>query len=174
MPLITQSISQDILDLYDGYDHQAVGMGVINPNIYATPQYRKKKVKNLVLGGISEIVYAGMEHDRNPLVLTMAYESAYNTVIGYNLHYCPPKMRTAILKFVLDANVARIKANQPIIVDYHALKRAIPDSAYIVRRYKVVGINVLETYELNRWPEAVKDKSRWENHYRMIKEGKVR
>lgn len=174
MPLITQSISKDTLELYSGYDQQAVGLGILNPNIYATPEYARKKVDNLVLGAISEIQYTGMEHDRSPLVLVMGYEQAYNTVIGYNLHYCPPKMRSAILKFVLDSNVARIKANQPIIVDYNALKRAIPDSQYIVRRYKIVGIRVLETFHLDRWPEAVKDRSRWESHYRMIKEGKSR
>jgi hypothetical protein len=174
MPMITQSINKDYLDMYDGYDQQEVGLGVVQPNIYATPAYKKKKIKSLILGGISEIQYAGMEHDRNPLILTMAYEGPYSTVIGYNLHYCPPKLRSAILKFVLDSNVARIKANQPIIVDYHALKRAIPDSQYLVRRYKVVGINVLETYRLSDWPEAVKDRSKWEGHYKMIKEGKVR
>lgn len=174
MPLITQSISKDTLELYSGYDQQAVGLGIINPNIYATPEYARKKVGNLVLGGISEIVYSGFEHDREPMFLCAGYIQQYNAVVGYNLHYCPPKMRSAILKFVLDSNAARIRSNQPIMIDYHALKRAIPDSQYIYRMLKIVGIRVIETIPLVEWPEVVKDRSKWEGHYRMIKEGKAR
>ena len=169
MPLITRNINRDYLDMYSGFDQQQVGLGLIQPNIYATPQYQARKIQNLVIGGISEIVYSGMEHDRSPVVLTMRYESPYNTVLAYNLNYCPQRIRQAILKFVLDANAARIKSNQPIIVDYHALKRAIPDSQYIVRRYKVVGINVRETIPLVEWPEVVKRSSGWEQHYQQFK-----
>lgn len=170
MPLITSSVGKDYMDMYTGYDQQSVGLGMINPNIYATPQYQKKKIQNLVLGGISEIIYAGMEHDTKPRILTMRYESVYSTVLGYNLNYCPPRMRQAILKFVLDSNAARIRANQPIIVDYASIKKAIPDSKYIVRRYKVVGINVRETIPLVEWPEAVKARSGWEQHYLLFKD----
>mgnify|MGYP006136807815 CR=1 FL=1 len=165
MPLITRSVGKDYLDMYQNYNQQQVGLGMIDPNIYATPSYQKKKIQNLVLGGISRIVYAGMEHDKEPLILTMVYESPYNTVLAYNLHYVPMAIRKNILKYVLDTNAARIKSNQPIIVDYHALKRAVPQSQYIVRRYKIVGINVRETIQLNEWPEILKEKSKWESHY---------
>lgn len=174
MPTISSSISKDYLDMYSGYNHQSVGLGMIEPNAYASKAYQKTKIKSMLIGGISRIIYAGMEHDREPLVLAMKYIPQYNVVLGYNLHYCPQKLRQAILKYVLDSNVARIKSNQPIIVDYNALKRAIPDSQYIVRMYKVVGINVLETIPLMEWPEVVKDKTKWSNHYQMIKEGRVK
>jgi len=170
MPQITRTIGKDYLDMYSGYNQRDVGMGLLTPNIYATPEYARKKVQNLVIGGVSDIIYAGMEHDARPKILTMVYESAYSTILAYNLNYCPQRMRQAILKYVLDSNAARIRSNQPIIVDYHAIKKAVPDSKYIVRRYKVVGINVRETLPLVEWPDAVKAKSQWESHYMMFKD----
>lgn len=167
MPLITQSVSQDYIDMYSGYSQQQVGLGLITPNIYATQAYQKKKISNIVLGGISRVVYSGMEHDLRPLILTMAYEPQYATILAYNLHYIPPPFRQAILKFVLDSNVARIQSNQPLMVDYYAMKRAIPESQYIVRRYKVVGLNVRETIQLVEWPTIIKETSGWELHYRQ-------
>lgn len=169
MPLITQSLNQDYLDMYSGYDQQKVGLGLIQPNIFATPAYQKKKISNIVIGGISRVIYSGVEHDLKPLILTMAYEPQYSTILAYNLHYITPKFRQAILKFVLDSNVARIKTNQPIMVDYYAMKRMIPESQYIVRRYKVVGLNVRETIQLVEWPNVVKESSGWELHYRQRK-----
>ncbi len=107
-------------------------------------------------------------------MLAMAYNPSYNVILGYNLHYCPPVMRKAILKYVLESNAARIKSNLPMLVDYHAIKRAIPDSQYIVRMYKIVGINVLETLQLNEWPSAIQDKTKWQGHYKMLKEGRLK
>jgi hypothetical protein len=174
LPLITQSVSKDYLDMYSGYDQQKVGLGVIEPNIYASPSYQKKKIKNLVIGGISEVRYSGFEHDPNPLILTMGYNPNYNVAVVLNLNYCPAVMKKAILKFVLDTNAARIKSNLPIMVDYQSLKRAVPDVQYIVRYYKIVGVNVLETIPLVEWPEVIKTRSKWNNHYQMIKEGRSR
>lgn len=168
MALITQTVGDDYANMYNGYDSQAVGLGLIQPNIYATPSYQKKKISNLVIGGISRIVYAGMEHDPQPLVLSLFYEARYATILGLNLHYVPQKVRQAILKFVLDSNAARIRSNQPIMIDWHSLKRAVPYVQYITRRYKQVGIHVRETIPLVEWPEAIKDKSGWETHYRTL------
>lgn len=169
MPLITQAISRDYLNAYDGYDSQQVGLGLINPSIYSTPDYTKKKIQNMALGLISEIRYAGFEHDPNPTVLAMAYIPAYNMIMGYNLRYGTQKLRQAMLKYVLDTNAARIKANQPIMIDYHAMKRAIPDSQYLLRNYKVVGIAVKDTLNLNEWVDVVKEKSQFDGFYRRFK-----
>lgn len=165
---IISTVGKDVAELYSGYDAQQVGMGLINPNIYATPDYQGKKVQNLVLGGISRIVYAGMEHDNSPLILTMAFESPYQTILAFNLRYVPSQIRRAILKFVLEANRNRIKSNQPILVDYHALKRAVPQSTAIVRRYKNVGIHVRETLPLVEWPKVIEEQSPFQGHYKQF------
>lgn len=174
MPLITQSVSRDYLDAYDGYDQQAVGLGLLDPNIYASPAYQKKKINNLAIGLISSISYGGAEHDPSPDVLVIGYEVAYNTVIGFSLRYATPKIRTAIMKFVLDSNAARIKGNQPIMIDYHSLKRAVPDCQYIVRRYKVVGISIKETYPLLEWPKLAKKTTPFDGFYMQFKNGRLK
>lgn len=168
MPAITSGVGKDELELYTGYDHQKVGLGMMNPDIYKTPGYSKKKVQKLVIGGLSRVIYAGMEHDQQPLILPMVHESAYNTILAYNLNYLPRPLRQAMLKYVLDANANRIKSGQPIIVDYHALKRAIKESQYVVRRYKIVGLNVRETIPLVEWPEAIQKPGRWSGHYKKF------
>ena len=172
MPLITQSISKDYIDAYNGYDQQRVGLGLLEPSIYATPDYQKKKIQNMALGLITEARYAGWETDPNPKILTIAYEGPYNTVIGYNLNYATPKLRQAILKFVLDSNAARIRSNLPIMIDYHAMKRALPDSQYLVRRYKIVGLAVKETFQLNEWPNVIKDRTPFDGFYMNFKNGR--
>jgi len=167
MASISHNIKDDWEDMYDGYDSHTVGLGTISPNIYASDRYRKRKQDKLLIGGLSEIVYAGMEHDRMPMVWTMGYEPAYNTVIGWNAHYVPIKIRMAMAKFILETNVSRIKSNQPLMLDYHAMKRRIPESQYIVRRYKTVGIHVVGNIPLADWKEALQKTSTWSNHYRM-------
>lgn len=171
MPLITQSISKDYLDAYDGYDQQKVGLGLLEPNIYASPEYQKKKIQNMALGLITECRYSGFENDPNPKVLAIAYETSYNTVIGYNLNYATPKLRQAMLKFILDSNAARIKSNLPIMIDYYAVKRAFPDSQYLVRRYKIVGLSVKETYKIVEWPTVIKEKTPYDGYYLKFKNG---
>lgn len=174
MATITTSMSNEYLEMYKGYNHQAVGLGVLDPNLYASPAYQKKKIKNMLIGGISKIRYAGMENDTQPLVMTIGYEPAYATIIGFNLHYVPTRLRLAIMKFVLDSNVARIKANQPIIIDYRSLKRAVPQAQYIVRRYKAIAIHLEETIPLTEWPKVAKERSKWEGHFKLIQEGRVK
>lgn len=160
---------KDYKSLYTGFDSKDVGLGTIDPNIYKSKSYQKKKIDKVLIGGLQEIIYAGMEHDKNPLILAIGYEAAYNTIIGYNLNYVPERLRTAIITLVMKSNVARIKSQLPIIVDYKMLKKAIPDSSAIVRRYKVVGIKVTETYPLTEWDSAIKGKNKWEMWYKNQK-----
>ncbi|MBG24017.1 MAG: hypothetical protein CMF22_11245 [Idiomarinaceae bacterium] len=170
MATITTTVSQEYLAAYDGYDSQEVGLGLINPNIYKSGEaYRRKKIKRLAIGLISSVTYAGSEHDSNPKIIPLMYEQAYGTILAYNLNYVPQRTRQAIMKYILDSNAARIRSNQSMIVDYHALKRAVPDSQYIVRRYKAVGINLIETYGLSDVPNVIKGSGRWDNHYRILK-----
>lgn len=165
MATVSQN-KQDFKALYTGFDSKDVGLGTIDPNIYATPSYQKKKVDKVLIGGLQEIVYAGMEHDRTPLVLVIGYEPAYNTIIGYNLNYITERYRKAIVQLVMKSNLARIRSQQPLIIDYNMIKRIIPDSTAIVRRYKTVGIKVLETYNLNEWDTAISGKSQWEQWFK--------
>lgn len=167
MATVSQNISRDFVDLYTGYDRTRVGIG-LQTGTYASPEYARKRTEKLIIGGLSEILYAGFEHDQNPLALPFWVESQYNTVISLNLHYVPLNIRQDILKYVLDTNVARIESNQPIVVDYYDLKRAVPVSAAIVRRYKVVATRVLNTIPLRDWDKVIRRPSRWENHYRLF------
>jgi|AntDeeMinimDraft_6_1070357.scaffolds.fasta_scaffold00692_2 hypothetical protein len=169
MATISTAINKDYLDAYDGYDQQQVGLGLINPSIYATPQYQKKKIKNLAIGLLSDIRYAGFEYDPSPLILPLFFESPYQTILSLNLNYVPEKYRRAIMKFVLDSNAARIKSNQSMMIDWHGLRRAVPTVQYITRRYKAVGVNVVETHPLNQVPDVIKGQSNWQNHYKTLK-----
>lgn len=166
MAIISNNI-KDYAAAYDGYDRQAVGIG-LQTGTYATPAYQDRKIQNLAIGLISSVVYSGMEHDPNPLIMPMFYESAYNTIMAYNLHYVPEPHRRAIVKYVLDSNAARIQNNQPMLVDYNSLKRAIPISQYIVRRYKTIGLRVIDTYQLVEFPDAIDGVNPWQEHYRTL------
>jgi hypothetical protein len=169
MPMITQNISKEYLDIYDGYDKQEVGLGLLNPNIYATKNYQKKKIKAIGIGMLSKISYGGAETDASPLVLPMAYEPQYSTILAYNMRYATPVLRRSIMKFILEANAVRIKSKLPIMVDYYAVKRAIPDSQFLVRRYKVVGVSVMEAYQLNDWPILAAEKTPFDGYYKKFK-----
>lgn len=168
MPNIISSVGREYAKAYSGADLSKIGLGLANPNIYATPDYQKKKIDSLAIGLISNITYAGAEHDRMPLILPIVHESSYNTILAYNLNYIPSHVRRAIVKFIIDSNAARIRSNQPLMVDYHAVKRAVKESQYIVRRYKQVGINLIETYPLVEIPNIIDEQSRWSNHYRVL------
>jgi len=174
MPSITSSVNKEYMKAYDGYNSQQVGMGLLDPSIYATPQYKKKKTQNIAIGLLSYITYGGSENDRSPLILPMIYETQYNTLLAYNLNYATPVIRKAMLKFVLDSNAARIKSNLPILVDYHAMKRAIPDTQFLVRRYKVVGISVQDTPTLSEWATIAAERSRYDGFYLNFKSGRIK
>ena len=167
MTIVTQTVGKELADLYSGFTLQDVGIGTTGT--YSTPQYNKKKTDKLLIGGLSEILYQGFEHDVRPLALTMTHESAYNTVLAYNLHYLPLNVRQEIIKVVLQSNIARIQSNQPLIIDYYDLKRRVPESQYIVRRYKITGTRVLAAIPLSDWDKAIRRKSGWENHWRVLK-----
>ena len=179
MATVSGGISSEYLSAYDGYDRQKVGLGLatgVDPasgqptdTIYATSAYAKKKTQNLPVGLVSRIRYSAYENDQNPEVLVIGYEPAYATVIGYSLRYATTTLRRAILKFVLESNASRIRGNQPMIIDYYALKRAIPDSQYLVRRYKVVGIRVEDTYTLNEWTTVATTRTPFDGFYRRYK-----
>lgn len=167
MALIT-STTRDWAEMYDGFDMQQVGIGLTNPNIYANSDYAKRKQQMLVLGGVAEIVYSGFEHDKNPLILSMEYESQYATILALNLHYCPQAYRQAILKTLLASNNANLKRNLPLIANYQILKQNVPAVEGIVRRYKVVGIRVVGNIPIIDWAKAIKGVNRWQNMYRSV------
>jgi hypothetical protein len=156
----------DYQHLYDGFNIREVSAGLSQPGYYHSEEYRKSKIKHLVLGGISQTVYSGFEHDYSPLMLTMKQEPEYNTILAFNLHYIPIRYRQQIIKFVLETNRNRIQNNQPIMIDYHNLVRAIPEARGIVRRYKQMFIGVIGTPTLDKWPSVIRTPSRFENYYR--------
>jgi hypothetical protein len=155
--------------MYDGFESVEGSLGSIDPNIYATKNYGKKKVDKILIGTINRLIYSGFEHDMQPLVLVMAYEPAYNTIIGYNLHYAPESVRKAIIELVLKSNTSRIKKNNPLLVDYGMLKKAVPQSMGMIRRYKVVGVRIVDQYRLNEWNKVIKEKSKWQGMYKSKK-----
>lgn len=161
--------SSDYKSLYTGFDSIEVGLGTIAPNIFATKDYKKKKIDKLLIGGLHDLRYTGSENDLHPLVLVIGYEPAYNTAIGFNLHYVPKPFRNAIINIVLKGNHARIKGQRHIVVDYKRIAKAIPEASKIIRRYKLQGIKVVNSYPLVEWDEAIKRKSRWQNWYKSKK-----
>lgn len=157
---------KDWLDLYDGFDFKEVGIGLTKPGIYATSQYAKKKTGIVIMGGITDIIYSGFEHDHNPLIMAMGYEPTYNTLMALNLRYVPEAHRRAIIKWILESNRTRIKGNNPLLIDYKKLERAIPSVRGIVRRYKLVGIRVVGVPAIKDWPTVIKVASPWQNMYK--------
>ena len=147
-------------EIYDGFDQHTVGIGTGGEK-YSSKKYKNKKQQTLLIGALSRIIYSGFEHDPRPLILSMAYEPAYNTIIGLNLNYAPVRTRNTIIKWVIKSNMLRIKKNKPIIVDYPALKKAVPKIGMYVRRYKASGIRVTENVPLKEWTQAVKSRGQF-------------
>ena len=168
MPAIIQGINKDILDTYDGYDEQEVGLGLSNPNIYQSPQYQKKKVSTIALGSITSCVYSGFDHDPNPDILSISYVAPYSCIMGLNLRYGNPAIRSKILKYILTSNKQRIAAKQPIMIDWHSLKKVQPEIDGMTRLYKVLGLQPRSMYHLNEWVDVARAKTPWDNHYRKI------
>jgi hypothetical protein len=159
-------------EIYDGFDTKAVGAGTLDPRIYSNNRYARKKTQKLIIGGMNLITYAGWDHDASPLILTLHYIPAYNVILAYNLHYVPERTRHAMIQFIIKTNIRRIKKGQPIVIDYHQMKRAIPQSAKIVRMYKVPLIRVVETVPLIGWGSAIRGNSRWADHYKKTSTAK--
>lgn len=166
MTVADQGTSGDWADLYDGFDSMFVGPGTLQPNIYATDQYARKKRDTLLIGGLADTLYAGFFVDQNPLCLSMFHEAQYNTVLSFNLHYVPQTIRLAMINVVFETNQQRIRNNQPLIIDYHLMKRRVPESQFIVRRYKLPLLRVLGNIPLSDWTTAVSRVSGKENVYR--------
>lgn len=155
-------------NLYHGFSYQSVGIGLASPNIYATPAYAKKKQQHLVLGGIADISYAGFEHDREPLILSIKYEPQYNTILAYNLHYIPEMYRKAMLKLIFTMNKPRLQQNLPMYIDYDIIKQKIPVSENIVRRYKIIGIRNVDNVMLMNWPRVIAGNNKWQYWYKGV------
>lgn len=176
MALLGTSISKEVVDSYDGFDVTNIGAGLLNPDIYKTKGYSKKKIKKLLIGTLAECSYAGADHDHSPLIIPLGTEPQYGTIIALNLHYVPLQIRRNILKVILESNKARISANQPIMIDWQSLKRSVPEVQYITRRYKQVLLGYGAdggSIPLAEWGEVIKERSKWESHYKLIQEGKV-
>lgn len=173
MPII-KNVGKELLDVYDGYQDVKVGAGT-DPGMYATPAYAKKKIQTLLLGNLTKVVYSGYDHKMDPLIIPMVLEPSYNTIMGISLSYVPLRTRQNIIKFILESNAARIKSNLPLIIDYPSIKRMIPESQFIVRRYKTVLLRVEESFRLTDWDNAIKEEGdAWANHWRAIKDGKIK
>lgn len=166
MPSVLEPVDSELAELYSGWNRADVGLGLIRPNIYASDEYRQTKVQNILVGTVSLIVYAGFEHDSTPLVLTIGRISAYNVILGLNLHYVPPDIRRAIIKYHIESNVNNIENNLPMKVDYEGMSKAIPEAEAITRMYKQVGVNVIETYRIVDLPQIIQKPSAFQNHYR--------
>ena len=164
----TTIVKKEWLQLYDEFPTQEVGAGTIDPSIYSTPGYQKKKVKKIFINGMNRIVYGAFEHDVSPLVITLGYESAYNTILGINLHYIPIAHRQKLIKLIFQQNRLRIKKKLPFLLDYKSLVKQIPSIQGAVRRYKRPLIRVQETIPLIGWGEAIKDKSKWSLLYKQF------
>src|SRR4030066_1763690 len=147
------SKKSDFLEMYDGFDIVKAGLGAIDPLVYASAAYAKKKTNKILIGTINRIIYTGFEHEIQPLVLVMAYKEKYHTIIGYNLNYLPEVYRKALLNLVLKSNKVRIRKKNPIIINYSMIKRAIPPTSGAIRRYKVIGIRLLDSYRLSECNE---------------------
>ena len=159
---------KEYFDLYRGFDTVNVGPGT-DPDMYASDAYAKSKTKELYLGSLAEAYYAGFEHDASPLMLTLRHVTRYNVILGINVNYLPVRLRLAVLKYVLESNKNRIRDGLPIMVDWNALKRAVPAVAGATRMYKLPLLRVTELYPLVEWEEAAKTSgSRWSNHYKKF------
>lgn len=167
MASINNNLS-DWRDMYTGWDMQRTGLGIIDPNIYASESYAQLKQQMLLLGCITDITYAGFEHDPAPQILSIAYEPQYATVISYQLHYLPPTLRQQLIKFVMQTNVSRMHQNLPMIIPYTLIKAAMPWTENVVRRYKAVGIRVVGNVPVKDWPKAIKGQNKWQNVYKGL------
>lgn len=167
MARLSNSI-KDWLSLYINFDSKKVGIG-IEPEKFATKGYAKKKTGILLIGGLNEFTYSGAEHDLKPKALIVAFEPVYNTVIGINLNYMPQQYRHAVIKYVFMSNKLRIRQQKPLIIDFKNLMKTIPQITGAIRRYKIVGIKVLNTYPLNEWMTETQGKTTWQAMYRSPK-----
>ncbi len=159
---------EEYFQTYRGFNTLNVGAGT-DPDMYASPAYAASKVQELYIGAMADLYYAGFEHDPNPLAITLRHVSIYNCVLVCNLHYIPVRDRIAVIRYVLESNRNRIRDGLPIMVDWHALKRAVPKVSGATRLYKLPLIRVSELVPLMEWEDKAKTTSnRWSNHYKKF------
>lgn len=163
MAIIKNHTDNELISLYDGFDSTMVGIGTHNPDIYKTAGYSAKKSQSIYIGGMSKIRYIGYDLDPEPTVLVIKLLPQYASILAINTRYMPVKLRESVISFILKTNMARIKSNLPIIIDYDTLSRAVPDIKNVVRMYKTVGIKVEETIPLREWGAVVKERSPFEH-----------
>jgi len=169
------TITTDASQLYRGYDGNLVqiGAGILNPNIYATPEYAATKVENInPSGALATCVYASFNTDPTPTILTLQHEVAYNTILGINIRYMDSPTRKALFKYILDSNAARIQSKASLIVSWDALNRQFPNVIpYVTRRYKLQLLRLNQQTDrglvpLVEWPEMVDIDSPFEGFYK--------
>ena len=161
MKTVNMSSQKEFKPIYDGYtgfDFKEVGISSIKPNQYASKTYQKKKADRIIFGTIQEIQYSGTEHDLQPLILPIGFEVAYGTLLAINLNYVPVETRKHILNYILKTNHLRIRKQKPIVVDYKILKKKFKSVPLIIRRYKTIGIRVVEQFPIVEWEIATNKK----------------
>lgn len=167
MATAQQGSKDDWDDLYSNFEPVKVGPGSLEPNIYATNNYARLKQDTLLIGGLSEILYLPFFVDKEPLLLSMKIEPQYNTVLGFNLRYVPQNIRIAMVNVVFETNQNRIRNDQSLFIDYNLMKRRVPESQYIVRRYKLPMLRVLGNIPLQDWTAVIAQTSGFENVWRQ-------
>jgi len=143
-----------------------VGIGTLDHQLYSTKAYQRKKKKKLLIGGISRIVYAGFENDPTPTILTLAFESQYNTILALNVRYMPKNVRYAILQFILKVNKVRIRDKKSLVMDYKTIVAAFPLVKNVIRRYKIALIGVRENVPMIGWKSVIDEQSQFARVYR--------
>lgn len=151
---------------YSGFSAQAVGLGTV-PGSYASDEYAAKKTDTLLIGIPSKTVYGAFDTDPQPLMVPLFYEAPYNTLMSLNLRYAPAQIRQQIMAYILQSNEARIRSNQPMLIDWNALARAVPAVRMMTRRYKLQAIRLQESYSLESLPRVLTEKSPFENIYKQ-------
>lgn len=170
------TISNNTSGTYAGYsndDLAKIGAGVINPNIYATPEYAESKTQTISpSGALATCVYGSFDVDPNPVILTIKQEFQYNTILAVNIRYMDVPTRKALFKYVIDSNKARIQSQQTMLVTYDGLARNFPNVVpYVVRRYKQQILRVNDSTDkgivpLVEWPNMVNLNSPFDGKYK--------
>ena len=175
------TVSNNTAATYAGYsnnDFAEIGAGILNPNIYSTPEYAASKTQVISpSGALATCVYGSFDIDPNPVILTIKQEFQYNTILALNIRYMDTSTRKALFKYVIDSNRARIQSQQTLLVTYDALARKFSNVVpYVTRRYKQQILRVNDSTDkgivpLVEWPNMVNINSPFEGKYREFARG---
>lgn len=176
------TIANNTENLYQGFekgDLEKIGAGILNPNIYASPDYARKKVDVIPpSGGLVQCVYGPHDLDPTPIILTCNTIPAHNLILGINIRYMDVQTRKALFQYILKSNAARIQGKQSIVVDWNALRRAFPRVIpYVTRTYKTMMLATLKSVDnpivpLVEWPTMVDIKSPFDGKYKDFSRGR--